>query len=130
MRFLPLIALCAAACCISGCGGCSKEKGSPDGQAGLGQPKPSRADDPAYVESLKEMGRSGQTHAAAVAKAADALEKAKADGAAPEEVKRLEGELEAAKAARDEDFKASRAKIFARIKADANNAKDLKEQKK
>ena len=134
MRYLPLIVLFAGLCCISGCGGCSKEKARFDGQAELGQsgqPKPTRADDAAYVESLKEMGAQKRKAAAAVAKASAALEKAKEDAAtAPEEIKRLEGELEAAKAAQKDDLKASRAKILARIKADATNENNLKEQKK
>ena len=131
MRYLPLTMLFVGLCCISGCGGCSKEKGSPDGQAALGQPQPTRADDAAYVESLKEMGAQKRKAAAAVAAATAALDKAKEDAAtAPEEIKRLEGELEAAKAAQKDDLKASRAKILARIKADAKNENNLKEQKK
>ena len=130
MRTLPAIAALLLCCAISGCGGCSKENAPGPDRAGAGQ-APSRADDAAYVESLKEMGSSGRKLASEVAKAEAALEKAKADSAtAPEELKRLEDELEAARAARKEDLKASRAKILARIKADAKNANDLKEQKK
>ena len=121
-KLLPF-ALVALLCCVSGCGGCSKEKGA-EPKAAV-QPAPTRADDREYVEQLRAMGAEQNRLAAKEEKIASKLAALKADpSASPDQVKALEAELEAAKTARKDDLKAARAKIRARIN------KELKEQKK
>lgn len=118
--------LALALCCISGCGGCSKDKGGPDGQTALDQKnKPSRADDAEYMAELKTMGEQRNKLAAKVEAIKQKLAKLKADASAsPDAIKKLEDELAAAKAACKDDLKAARDKIRARIN------QDLKEHKK
>ena len=121
-KLLP-VALAALLCCVSGCGGCSKDKGGEPKAAP--RPAPTRADDGEYVEQLKTMGAEQNRLAANVEKIAKKLAALKADASAsPDEIKALEAELEAAKTAREDDLKAARAKIRARI------TEELKEHKK